>query len=184
MRFTRHPKLHLKKPSKRRSAAARRALQQHCDRAPLFADQIAEEQVTPDEPDEDILEYWRQMRNEIAANWRRARRTLAELPSHQAADIRIEWRYRDSYGNPESLLDLIHRRLRGEAISPTYRAILLRQEAWRKQRIARQGPPPQPSRRTATPETAGSAGIDLASTPSNQVTPRESACLEARGNVR
>jgi hypothetical protein len=67
----------------RRLIAAKTALRRERERFPLFADQVAEEQPTPDERiahfDERLLNGDQGQRDLAAKHWRWARRQLADV---------------------------------------------------------------------------------------------------------
>ncbi|MBN1625005.1 MAG: hypothetical protein JW944_00660 [Deltaproteobacteria bacterium] len=71
-------------PNPRRLAAARRALKRERDKLPLFADQIAQKQPTPEERiafyDQAILKMIQHMRQFDAYQWRKGRKMLKDLP--------------------------------------------------------------------------------------------------------
>lgn len=80
----------------RRMAAAKRALERQAERLPLFADQIRENQPSPEERINQmddgmtwIVGEWRELR---ANHWRKGRRMYFALPDAMRADVREKWR--------------------------------------------------------------------------------------------
>ena len=129
MRFSRYPRARIDaRPSKARLATARRALKRQRDQVPLFADQVAADQPTAEgriqSLDEAYEHYLQRFRDFVAASWRRARKMLREMPAEQRAAILAEWQYGHLPGSSEYLLDLIRRRMRGEAIHPVVAGLI------------------------------------------------------------
>jgi hypothetical protein len=82
MRFTRYPKGEAYQITSRKLAAARRAVQKHKDRYPLFPElvkhQTAEERLASIANDQET--WWQLMRDRHANVWRKARQNLNRLP--------------------------------------------------------------------------------------------------------
>jgi hypothetical protein len=81
--------------TERRLQAAKRALAREREECPLFADDIAEEQPTPEERvrtiDAEQVRYWQRIRDFNARTWRAARRILNSLPAGERDRLRAEW---------------------------------------------------------------------------------------------
>lgn len=110
MRFTRYPKSEPYEITPRKLAAARRAVQREKDRYPLFPEllthQTAEERL---EATATSQAEWRQhVRDHQAKQWRRARKSLRELPPGPRTAITRYWRVCGHPGDPVYLLSIIH----------------------------------------------------------------------------
>ena len=120
MRFTKYPKSIERDvtPNKRRLSAAKKALKRERDKAPLFRDEIAAEQPTPEQRiatlDSNAREWLSERRRGIAKAWRECRSRLRSLPADAARSILIEWQYGYLPGSAEYLATLITSRLRGD----------------------------------------------------------------------
>ena len=79
----------------RRLAAANRHLRLERERFPLFADQIAVEQPSPEQrivkADENWNHFWGKFRTFSASQWRFARRVLRSLPADRRRDLIQRW---------------------------------------------------------------------------------------------
>jgi len=79
----------------RRLSAAKRALQKERDNYPLFAEQVADEQPTPEERirshDEQNADHWQTIRDHRARVWRDARAVVDALPSDQRTALLDAW---------------------------------------------------------------------------------------------
>ena len=104
----------------RRLSAAKRALQRQRERLPLFADQVAAEQGTPEERiehfDQRQLEREQGHRDLAARHWRWGRYQLSQL----SAEIRLEIieRWNSSMIPPQShyFADFVRRQLRDRGL--------------------------------------------------------------------
>ena len=98
----------------RRLAAAVRALARERDECPLFADDIAEEQPTPEERvraiDAAQAAYWQRIRDFNARTWRAARRILNSLPAKERARLRAEWQSAPYPASASSFADFLWQR--------------------------------------------------------------------------
>src|SRR5215469_14058071 len=110
MRFTRYPKAEPYEITPRKLAAARRAVQRQKDRFPLFPElithQTAEERL--DAIAYGRAEWWQNMRDHQAKQWRRARKSLRDLPRGPRAAITRYWQICGHLGDPVYLLSIIH----------------------------------------------------------------------------
>lgn len=97
MRFARYQyrPTDVREVTNRRLAASKRALNNEADKLPLFADQIREQQPTPEERialidagQQQIVAQWR---DHHAKTWRKGRRMLRELPSCCQKDLLAKW---------------------------------------------------------------------------------------------
>jgi len=106
MRFTRYPKAEPYEITPRKLAAARRAVQRQKDRFPLFPElithQTAEERL--DAIAYGRAEWWQSMRDHQAKQWRRARKSLRDLPRGPRAAITRYWQICGYPGDPVYLL--------------------------------------------------------------------------------
>lgn len=122
MRFTRFPRTidRDEQPSKARLTAAKRALQRERDKTPLFADEIAAEQPSPEGRiktlDANARAWLAERRSYIAASWRASRAELRAMPAGEALEILREWQYGHLPGSHEYLANLIHSRRRGDKL--------------------------------------------------------------------
>ena len=104
----------------RRLSAAKRALQRQRERLPLFSDQVAAEQGTPEERiehfDQNQLEREKGHRDLAARHWRWGRHQLSQL----SAEIRLEIieRWNRSLIPPHShyFADFVRRQLRDRGL--------------------------------------------------------------------
>jgi len=82
-------------PTPRRLAAAKRALRRQRDKLPLFADEIAAGQPTPEERikyfDEMHVEWLKRRRKYTASVWRRARKALREMDEAEQRRLLKFW---------------------------------------------------------------------------------------------
>lgn len=85
-------------PTPRRLAAARKALQLQREKCPLFAEEIAAGQPTPEERikayDRDIIERMHIMRQFTAYQWRKGRRELKAIPENEQQELLNYWNLR------------------------------------------------------------------------------------------
>jgi hypothetical protein len=95
MKFTREIKNDIRPITRRRLAAARRALQRQADEVPLFPELQPNE--TPEERiarmDALAAAHLQSMRDHTAATWRRARRELRSLTPDQLAYVMARWNH-------------------------------------------------------------------------------------------
>jgi septation ring formation regulator EzrA len=110
MRFKRYPRWEPYEVTPRKLAAARRAVEKDKDRYPLFPEllkhQTAEERIAAIASDRE--QWWQQMRDHRAKQWRRARQALRDLKSGPRAAIKRYWRTSGFPGDPDYLLSMIH----------------------------------------------------------------------------
>lgn len=115
MRFNRYPRADNTDVTPRRLAAARRAVQREKDRFALFPELVthttAEERIAA--VNHHRTEWDQEHRQRRAANWRRARRQLGELPIIRQTGIRRYWQQFNGPGDPVYLLDMITQANRG-----------------------------------------------------------------------
>ena len=94
----------------RKLAAARRSVQRHKDRYPLFPEllkyETAEERLASIADERET--WWREMRDRHAKLWRKARQALRELPVGPRAAIKRYWKICGCPGDPVYQLTLIH----------------------------------------------------------------------------
>ena len=100
----------------RRLAAANRALKKERDRRPLFAEQIAAEQPSPEQRIEDadrcLLDYDQAHRDLAAAHWRRGRRWLSAIPADVRAEIVDLWNRKTCPPTAAYFCDFVRRELK------------------------------------------------------------------------
>jgi hypothetical protein len=110
MRFTRYPKGDSYQVTPRKLAAARRAVQRQNDRYPLFPELVthntAEERL--DSIAAHRMQWWQTMRDRQAKQWRRARKTLRDLPRGPKTAITGYWKICGYPCDPLYLLSIIH----------------------------------------------------------------------------
>ena len=104
----------------RRLAAAKRAHQREVDRLPLFADQVAAEQGTPEERierfDQDQLEHNQGRRDLAAKHWRWGRRQLSFLSAEIRIDILELWNATSIPANAAYFADFVRHQLRDRGL--------------------------------------------------------------------
>lgn len=95
MRFSKEMKAGRRPVTPRRVAAAVRALKRERDKVPLFAEEVAAEQPTPEQRverlDQGFVATWQEIRNQRARVWRKARARLRSLPPDAQAEILARW---------------------------------------------------------------------------------------------
>ena len=100
--------------TKRRLAAAARALRREREECPLFADDIAEDQPNPEERVRTIdaaqAAYWQRIRDYNARTWRAARRILNSLPAEERDRLRAEWQSAPYPASASSFADFLWQR--------------------------------------------------------------------------
>ena len=100
--------------TERRFAAAARALRRERESCPLFADDIADEQPTPEERVREIdaqqLAHWQRIRNYNAHTWRSARRILFSLPAEERDRLHAEWQSASYPASASSFADFLWQR--------------------------------------------------------------------------
>ena len=100
--------------TERRLQAAKRALARVRDICPLFADDIAEEQPTPEERVRKIdtaqAAYWQRIRDYNARTWRAARRILNSLAAEERDRLRAEWQSASYPGSASYFADFLYQR--------------------------------------------------------------------------
>lgn len=98
----------------RRVQAAVRALKREQEDCPLFADDIAAEQPTPEERvrlmDAEQVAYWQRIRDYNARTWRAARRILFSLPSEERDRLLAAWQAAPYPGGASSFADFLWQR--------------------------------------------------------------------------
>ena len=110
MRFTRYPRAESYQITPRKLAAARRAVQREKDRYPLFPEllthQTAEQRIASIATSRE--EWWQNVRDHQAKQWRLARKSLHDLPPGPRAAITRYWQVCRFPGDPVYLLSIIH----------------------------------------------------------------------------
>lgn len=100
----------------RRLAAAKRFLKRERDHLPLFADEVAAEQPTPEQrieqADEDLLDYVQSHRDLAARHWKRARRWLSGVSEDTRAEITALWNRRTCPPTAAYFADFVRSELR------------------------------------------------------------------------
>lgn len=95
VRHERMPRAAARPMTPRRVQAARQALAREREDCPLFEEEIAEEQPTPQERvrtiDAQQLAHWQRIRDQTARTWRAARRILFSLPADERDRLLAEW---------------------------------------------------------------------------------------------
>ena len=110
MRFTRYPRAESYQITPRKLAAARRAVQREKDRYPLFPEllthQTAEQRIASIATSRE--EWWQNVRDHQAKQWRLARKSLHDLSPGPRAAITRYWQVCGFPGDPVYLLSIIH----------------------------------------------------------------------------
>lgn len=105
----------------RRLAAAKRALTKERQKRPLFADQIEEEQGSPEERidriDQSMIDYDQGHRDLAAKHWRQGRRMLKEVTEETRADLIERWNASSIPSTAAYFADFVRCKLR-EITSP------------------------------------------------------------------
>lgn len=100
----------------RRLAAARRALKKEREDRPLFAEQIAEEQPTPEERirahEDENARHWQSIRDHRAVVWRRARAIVYSLLPEQRDALLQAWNRSTIPADAAYFADFVRRFLR------------------------------------------------------------------------
>ena len=100
--------------TERRLAAARRALQREQDECPLFANDIADEQPTPEERlraiDARQVAHWQRIRDFNAQTWRAARRILFSLPAGEREQLLAAWQSAPCPASASYFADFLYHR--------------------------------------------------------------------------
>lgn len=98
----------------RRVQAAARALKREQEDCPLFADDIAEDQPTPEERvrvmDAQQVAYWQRIRDYNAQTWRAARRILFSLPAEERDRLLAAWQAAPYPGGASYFADFLWQR--------------------------------------------------------------------------
>jgi hypothetical protein len=98
--------------TERRLHAARRALARERESCPLFADDIADEQPTPEQRvqamDAQQVAHWQRIRDYNARTWRAARRILHSLPAAERDRLLAEWQAAPYPGGAHYLADFLY----------------------------------------------------------------------------
>lgn len=104
----------------RRLAASRRALLREQQRYPLFRDQVAAEQPTPEGRvtviDLGTLEHWQRQRDLAATHWRWARKLLRMLDANTQAELLGYWNRSKRPGDAAHFADFIRTEFRNRHI--------------------------------------------------------------------
>lgn len=110
MRFDRYPKCDRGTASPQRVAAAKRAVERDRENCGLFPEMMVHKTV--EERLEAVLDgrvtWWRQMRNVVAADWRRARKLVRELPETSRRGLLRYWQTGAFPCQPCYLLTMVH----------------------------------------------------------------------------
>lgn len=114
------PRAEARPITNRRLQAARRALARERDACPLFADDIADEQPTPEERvrilDAEHVAWWQRIRDYNAQTWRAARRILNSLPAADRDRLYAEWQSAPYPGSASYFADFLYQRV-GRSVS-------------------------------------------------------------------
>lgn len=98
----------------RRLAAAVRALRREREDCPLFADDIAEEQPTPEDRvskiDAEQVAHWQRIRDYNARTWRAARRILNSLPAADRDCLLAQWQAAPYPASASYFADFLYQR--------------------------------------------------------------------------
>lgn len=98
----------------RRLAAAAHALRRERENCPLFADDIAGEQPTPEERvraiDAQQVAHWQRIRDFNARTWRSARRILHSLPAEERDQLLAAWQSAPYPASASSFADFLWQR--------------------------------------------------------------------------
>ncbi len=105
----------------RRVAAATRALRRERDKLPLFADQVASEQPTPEEridtQEQHCEAWWNRLRDTCAIHWKLGRKMLFAMPDWQ--DVLARWNDAPYPARSEYFADYMHHCLHDRGIDDT-----------------------------------------------------------------
>jgi hypothetical protein len=100
--------------TERRLAAAARALRREQEDCPLFADDIADEQPTPEERvrviDVQQVAHWQHIRDFNARTWRAARRILFSLPAEERDQLFAAWQSAPYPASASYFADFLYQR--------------------------------------------------------------------------
>lgn len=111
MRFNRYGRFEFKDTERKRAAFARKQRKER-ESLPLFAEQIAAEQIGVDEAMRLRSAGWdrhqREGRQRRAADWRRARARLNSYPAEQRKQLLAFWQRCPYPGDPSYLLTMLH----------------------------------------------------------------------------
>jgi hypothetical protein len=95
VRHDKFPRNERKPANPRRIASTKRTLKRQRDKLPLFADQVAAEQPSPEERIEKHEDfhavYWQNLRDHEAKAWREGRKLLVEKPPEEQELLRFIW---------------------------------------------------------------------------------------------
>ena len=109
--------------TERRLAAARRALRREREACPLFVDDIADEQPTPEERVQAIdaaqVAHWQRIRDYNARTWRAARRILNSLPADERDQLLAAWQSAPYPASASYFADFLYKRT-GRSASREY----------------------------------------------------------------
>ena len=105
----------------RRLAAAKRALKRQRDRLPLFADQVSQEQETPEERierfDLELLAHDQRFRALAAKHWRWGRRLLRRQTTEVQQEILAKWNRSPIPPDAAYFADFVRRELRNRGLT-------------------------------------------------------------------
>jgi hypothetical protein len=114
MRHETMPRAAARAVSPRRLQAAARALAREREDWPLFAEEIAEGQPTPEERVQTMdamqVAHWQRIRQHAADTWRAARRILFSLPAEQRDRLLAEWQAAPYPAGAASFADFLWQR--------------------------------------------------------------------------
>lgn len=120
MRFKRYPN-HAFEWTRRKELAAVRKLAKVRERAPLFADQIAELQPSIEQVRSARVEAWdrtdRSMRDRRARHWREVRARLALVPAGDRLQLRRYWDEHPAFPGDLFYLSYVVRRYEAEGLA-------------------------------------------------------------------
>lgn len=114
VRHEKMPRAEARLITNRRLQAAKRALARERDACPLFADDIAGEQPTPEERvrmlDAEHVAWWQRIRDYNAQTWRSARRILNSLPAEERDRLYAAWQTAPYPGGAGYFADFLYQR--------------------------------------------------------------------------
>lgn len=100
--------------TERRLAAAARALRREREQCPLFADDVAEEQPTPEERvgaiDAEQVAHLQRIRDYNARTWRAARRIMNSVPAEERDRLFAEWQSAPYPASASYFADFLYQR--------------------------------------------------------------------------
>ncbi|MBW3596954.1 MAG: hypothetical protein KY475_06730 [Planctomycetes bacterium] len=124
MRHEKLPRAVARPITPRRLRAAENALRRERERHPLFADEVAANQPTPEERlaavEANQVAHWQRIRDHAARTWRAARSILGSLPANEREKLLREWATAPYPPRAEYFADFLWRRTGRSASRETH----------------------------------------------------------------